>query len=196
MDKREEELYDEFGNYIGPELDQDPFPTDQPDSDLEASLRNSQQQPDQDLQSSEDGAEYIRRGQQIVLHEDKEYYPAAQTVFGAGVEALVEEEDHQPITKPIIDPPKSKFHQVFTKIAPELKYSSEYLVQVMSKPQLLRNVAIIGALHHGKTLLSDLLIESTRKTLPKITNTWEPQKYTDCRIDEISREISVKASPF
>jgi U5 small nuclear ribonucleoprotein component len=31
---------------------------------------------------------------QIVLHEDKQYYPEAQKVFGVDVEALIEEEDH------------------------------------------------------------------------------------------------------
>jgi len=31
----------------------------------------------------------------------------------------------------------------------------------MSKPQLLKNVAILGNLHSGKTVLSDLIIEST-----------------------------------
>jgi U5 small nuclear ribonucleoprotein component len=30
----------------------------------------------------------------VVLHEDKQYYPEAEKVYGAGVEAIVEEEDH------------------------------------------------------------------------------------------------------
>lgn len=38
--------------------------------------------------------EYAKRGEQIVLHEDKQYYPEAEKIFGQGVEALVEEEDH------------------------------------------------------------------------------------------------------
>lgn len=46
----------------------------------------------------------------IVLHEDKQYYPEASEVFGAGVETMVEEEDHQPITKPIIEPVDDKFN--------------------------------------------------------------------------------------
>ena len=32
-------------------------------------------------------------GQEIVLHEDKRYYPEAEAIFGKGVETLVMEED-------------------------------------------------------------------------------------------------------
>jgi U5 small nuclear ribonucleoprotein component len=31
---------------------------------------------------------------QIVLHEDKQYYPDAAEIFGEDVEAIIEEEDH------------------------------------------------------------------------------------------------------
>lgn len=37
--------------------------------------------------------DYFEYGQQIVLHEDKQYYPDAEKVFGKDVEALVMEED-------------------------------------------------------------------------------------------------------
>lgn len=37
--------------------------------------------------------DYFAHGQQIVLHEDKQYYPDAERVFGQDVEALVMEED-------------------------------------------------------------------------------------------------------
>lgn len=33
-----------------------------------------------------------------MLHEDKRYYPEAEVVYGPGVEALVMDEDAQPIT--------------------------------------------------------------------------------------------------
>ena len=140
--------------------------------------------------------EYYERGQQVVLHEEKQYYPEAQQIFGKGVEAIVEEEDHQPLTQPIIEPPKDKFHQVFRHDLPELHYSTEFLAQLMQKPQLVRSVAILGHLHHGKTLLSDLLIESTMKKLPQFKNNSIPQKYTDTRIDEINRQISIKRAPY
>jgi U5 small nuclear ribonucleoprotein component len=42
----------------------------------------------------------------VVLHEDKKYYPSAEEVFGENVEALVQEEDAQPLEVPIIAPVK------------------------------------------------------------------------------------------
>ena len=42
--------------------------------------------------------EYFEKGQEVVLHEDKQYYADAEKVYGKGVEAMVEEEDHQPLT--------------------------------------------------------------------------------------------------
>ena len=44
---------------------------------------------------------------QIVLHEDKKYYPTAEEVYGPDVETLVFEEDTQAITQPIIEPVKN-----------------------------------------------------------------------------------------
>ena len=35
--------------------------------------------------------------QQVVLHEDKKYYPTAEETFGEGTETLVMEEDAQPL---------------------------------------------------------------------------------------------------
>lgn len=45
-------------------------------------------------------------GMAVVLAEDKQYYPAASEVYGPGVEALVMEEDAQPLEVPIIAPIK------------------------------------------------------------------------------------------
>ena len=42
----------------------------------------------------------------MILHEDKKYYPDAQDVYGEDVEAIVQEEDAQPLTEPIIAPIK------------------------------------------------------------------------------------------
>jgi len=37
--------------------------------------------------------EYYKTGHQVVLHEDKRYYPEAEKIYGPGVEALVMDED-------------------------------------------------------------------------------------------------------
>ena len=147
----------------------------------------------QDEAMADDQEEYLKHGQEIVLHEDKQYYPEAAEVFGKDVEAMIEEEDHQPLTVPIIEPPKSKLHVVLTSKLPDTKYCIDYLAQLMQKPKLVRNVAIVGALHHGKTMLCDMLIESTFKNMP---NHRKATKYTDLRVDEIERQISIMAAPF
>lgn len=97
--------YDEFGNYIGPELDSD---DDDDDDDMGRDDR------DVDVAEDDDDDEYIadpdedRTGMEVVLHEDKKYYPTAEEVYGPEVETIVQEEDTQPLTEPIIKPVKAK----------------------------------------------------------------------------------------
>ena len=53
--------------------------------------------------------------------------------------------------------------------------------------ELIRNIAIIGHLHHGKTSLMDLFVRQTHKL------DWTKEKYhkfTDTRFDERDRKIS------
>ena len=38
-----------------------------------------------------------------------------------------------------------------------------FLVNMMSFPQMIRNVAVVGHLHHGKTALLDMLVFETHK---------------------------------
>lgn len=53
---------------------------------------------------------FYKQGNEIVLHEDKQYYTDAEKIYGAGVRVLVMEEDAQPLTTPIVQPPiTSKF---------------------------------------------------------------------------------------
>lgn len=62
---------------------------------------------------------------QIVLHEDKKYYPTAEEVYGEGVEALVEEEDTQPLTEPIVQPIKTKKFQLEEKDLPTTRFRKQ-----------------------------------------------------------------------
>lgn len=38
-----------------------------------------------------------------------------------------------------------------------------FLVNMMSFPKMIRNVAVVGHLHHGKTALLDMLVFETHK---------------------------------
>lgn len=58
----------------------------------------------------------------VILHEDKQYYPSAEDVYGADVETLVQEEDAQPLTEPIIAPIKVRKWTVEEKDMPETRF--------------------------------------------------------------------------
>ena len=61
----------------------------------------------------------------IHIAQDKKYYPSASEVYGPGVETLVQEEDTQPLTEPIIAPIKiNKFASTESNL-PDTVYSKE-----------------------------------------------------------------------
>lgn len=86
----DDDLYDEFGNYLGPELAHASDSNDDSDSQKsddsqgrdrsvdEAPLPKDGEQPDQNMVGDSENEEYYKHGAQIVLHEDKQYYPDAE----------------------------------------------------------------------------------------------------------------------
>lgn len=62
---------------------------------------------------------------QVVLHEDKKYYPTAEEIYGPDVEAIVQEEDNQPLTQPIIEPVKQKKFSHLVQTLPITTYNLE-----------------------------------------------------------------------
>eukprot|EP00126_Sphaerothecum_destruens_P015396 Sdes_comp9393_c0_seq1m854 len=110
-------LYDEFGNYIGPELDSEEESgeetTNLEHDELiteEATFHEESETPQNvlDFRSLVKSVDVSKAQKTIVLHEDKKYYPSALEVYGEDVETLVQEEDTQPITEPIIAPIRVK----------------------------------------------------------------------------------------
>eukprot|EP00879_Flechtneria_rotunda_P021406 GHRR01022563.1.p1 GENE.GHRR01022563.1~~GHRR01022563.1.p1 ORF type:complete len:373 (+),score=133.83 GHRR01022563.1:229-1347(+) len=133
----------------------------------------------------------------IVLAEDKKYYPTAEETFGPETETLVMEEDAQPLETPIIAPVVGKKHEKLLSAPLATRYSNEFLATLSSNPELIRNIAVVGGLHHGKTTLMDMLIEQTHN-LPSlgIRTAGKALRFTDTRIDEQARGISIKAMPM
>ncbi len=105
---------------------------------------------------------------------------------------MVLDEDAQDLAEPILKPNKPKAFSVLETAAPELTVSADFLLGLLAAPQLARNVAVVGHFHHGKTLFMDLLVG---QTLAKPFDPTKEVRYTDARVDEQDREMSVKATP-
>ena len=113
----DESLYDEFGNYIGPELNSSDEEVDEESEESEEENFNQQdlnEEVDREHDQGVNGSLVMHgtttepeTSDSIVLHEDKTYYPEASEVYG-DAEVLVMEEDAQPIETPIIEPVKMK----------------------------------------------------------------------------------------
>lgn len=187
------DLYDEFGNYVGPELDSD-------DEEEEDTLASGIQKLDGDGKEEEEDDEAMNEdadqipSNQIVLHEDKKYYATAVEIYGEDVETIVQEEDAQPLTEPIIKPVKQRKFQALEHALPETTYSKEYLADLMDCPHVMRNIAIVGHLHHGKTTFIDCLMEQTHPEFVRGEDS--DTRYTDTLFIEQQRGCSIKATPI
>lgn len=180
--------YDEFGNYIGPDLgeseeeDEEEF---NPGEEAEFGLIRRDIDDEDAMDVDND-----RNENRIILHEDKKYYPDADEVY-PGVKTVTLDEDAQELNEPIIKPIKPKNFSVLLKEPPKLKYDADFIAALMQTPTLMRNIVIIGQLHHGKTLFTDLLVQATHEV------EWDQAKetrYTDIRKDEQERQLSVKST--
>lgn len=137
----------------------------------------------------------------VVLHEDKQYYPSAQQVYGTDVETLVQEEDTQPLSEPIIAPVQEKKFAIEEAELPPVYFSREFMTDLLNFPDQTRNVAIVGHLHHGKTAFMDMLVKQTHdlsERLEKRTGRKreEQLRYTDVHFLERQRGVSIKPAPM
>ena len=209
-----DENYDEFGNYIGPDMpeindedDEEPQNTNQKvtsqdfknisseedDDDLDdekteknPNVPNITKIPDIEINPNKIITEQNKYN--VILNEEKELFPDADEVF-PDAENLVMEEDAQPITIPIIAPKKENKLDLFETSMPNLTFNFDFLGHLMTMPKLVRNIAVAGSLQHGKTSFMVMFIHYTHNN-PNIF------KYLDNREDEQKRKISLKSSPI
>ena len=138
-----------------------------------------------------------------MLHEDKKYYPEAEEVFGPDVEVTVQDEDTMNISEPIVKPEDRRMfsHTERVKASGEnaeepwfaTSFSKPFMVGLQAVPELVRNVAFIGHLHHGKTVLLDSLVQQTHEQKRDLTRN---ERFMDARYDEQERGLSIKAKPI
>uniref|UniRef100_A0A8C4HLU5 116 kDa U5 small nuclear ribonucleoprotein component n=1 Tax=Dicentrarchus labrax TaxID=13489 RepID=A0A8C4HLU5_DICLA len=184
----EADLYDEFGNYIGPELD-----SDDDEDDLDAEDRDVDEGDEDEDDEPADADEDVP-GMEVVLHEDKKYYPTAEEVYGPEVETIVQEEDTQPLTEPIIKPVKNKQFTLMEQELPATVYDMEFLADLMDGPELIRNVTLcVSLFSHGFTCFVDCLIEQTHPEIRKRDDV--DLRYTDILFTEQERGVGIKSTP-
>ncbi|RUS18498.1 hypothetical protein BC937DRAFT_88698 [Endogone sp. FLAS-F59071] len=196
----DDSLYDEFGNYLGPEIEEEEEDIEDEDQKQFQQQRRVYMDEDEEEPEEEENAGEGPSGMelmqvddipqnQVVLHEDKKYYPSAEEVYGPEVETLVQEEDTQPLSEPIIAPIKVRKFHIQEKDLP----TTRFMMDLMNFPDLMRNFAIVGHLHHGKTSFVDMLVAETHD-VP--INVDQPERYTDTHTLERERGVSIKSMPM
>ncbi|KAG0644805.1 P-loop containing nucleoside triphosphate hydrolase protein [Tuber brumale] len=193
-----DDLYDEFGNFIGEAVDSDEE-EQRVDNGADAYVNYEEEEASAAGEDAQQLMELDDEGPSnaVVLHEDKQYYPTAGQTYGAGVETLVQEEDAQPLSEPIIAPIKVKKFTVEEADLPKTHFSRDFMMDLMGFPDQARNVALVGHLHHGKTAFMDMLVVETHDLEGNTEGKkGEQLRYTDTHVVERERGVSIKSSPM
>ncbi|KAI9740983.1 MAG: hypothetical protein M1834_002694 [Cirrosporium novae-zelandiae] len=199
-----DDLYDEFGNFIG-EVDESEEEDQNVADDADAYLNvgGDDEDVEQEAETNNQQLMEIDEGPSnaVVLHEDKQYYPTAEQVYGPDVETLVQEEDAQPLSQPIIAPVEQKKFAVQEADLPQVSFSRDFMTDLMNFPEQIRNIAFAGHLHHGKTALMDMLVMQTHNLTERLEKRTgkkrdEQLRYTDIHFLERERGLSIKAAPM
>jgi U5 small nuclear ribonucleoprotein component len=217
-----EELYDEFGNYVGPELEESSDEEEESSvEEEEAAAPPGEEASDvSEGEEAEDRVTVVVRGdgdrgeaptaepvRAVVLHEDKEHYESAEQIYGEDVRTAVLDEDAMELETPIVEPVRVRSHAAEgVDVMADDKdwiYTQDYLGVMLSNEttRTRRGVALVGHMHHGKTSLVDLLLE------PTLTKPWGPRasldvsagggpRFTDTLKTEQERQMSLVSTPL
>lgn len=154
----DEEIFDEFGNVIGSKAGLEPNLEPTYTVDTTSSLAIEKPKDEEENELSNDMM-------QLVTH-NKDDAIESSDINMTGVDILVETENTQSLNQPLIAPKKSRFNsKQYIKsikrtmdISPPVIYDMEYMMNMCSIPERIRNVAIIGPTNSGKTSLVDLFV--------------------------------------
>jgi len=114
---------------------------------------------------------------------------------------MVQEEDTQSLAQPIIAPIIQNKFTIQEDDLPPVFHSRDFMTDLMNFPEQVRNVALVGHLHHGKTSLLDMLVLQTHDITARLEarkgrDRDEQLRYTDTNIVERDRGVSTKAAPM
>lgn len=117
------------------------------------------------------------------------------------METMVQEEDAQPLTQPIIAPVEQKKFTIQEADLPPVHFDRSFMTDLMNFPEQIRNIAFAGHLHHGKTALMDMLVLETHDITDRLEKKIgkkrdEQLRYTDVHMLERERGLSVKSAPM
>lgn len=180
-----DDLYDEFGNFVG----------DPNDSDAESVA--SETQPE-----NGDGTEDVNMVQDepetalVKSTNLSQRFKEAETI---AVDPAQEARD-EPVIKPVVEKKLYiEYKQTEDDGLPKVVYSREYMGQISKDlPERIRNVAFVGNLHTGKTSLIDSLVLDTHPELflsKQNQQDFKPMRYLDTHKLESARGITISATP-
>jgi U5 small nuclear ribonucleoprotein component len=101
------------------------------------------------------------------MNQKKSLFQQADDAYDSETEILIQNEDCQPLEIPLVPTVKKQNFGFVDSGVWQTKYSVNFLACLLSKPDLVRNVALVGHLHHGKTTLIDTLIHQTHNKIKK-----------------------------
>ncbi|CAK7896412.1 pre-mRNA-splicing factor Snu114p [[Candida] anglica] len=189
-----DDMYDEFGNYLGDSDDEVSDVEVEMATEIEPIIISDQSKDNGDVENDDSSIHSINGVKQgtVVKH-------TLQSTFGEGVETIISRPFDAMVDEPVIKPKIVKELKVEVsttiddKSLPEVTFSRDYLQQIShTVPDRIRNVAIVGGLHSGKTTLVDLFILHTHSSLASSVS---PLRYTDNHKLEVDRGLSIKMSP-
>ncbi len=137
----------------------------------------------------------------VVVADERPVFSTLSETFGDDVETIIATSDAKRLDEPIVEPQVEKNFMLEEEELPPTSYSKEYMWELSKIQEKVRNVALCGNIHSGKTSILDMLIQQTHSfdeaetTKPHYSTKTEAElKYTDNHVLESKKGISLKSS--
>ncbi|GEQ70885.1 hypothetical protein JCM33374_g4565 [Metschnikowia sp. JCM 33374] len=199
-----EELYDEFGNFLGDANDSDA------DSDFEASAQpgallqastgdanntDSAHSPEDDVMEEASGyPDTVLERSLSTSNSLAHSFPEVETIV---VDPTAEGSD-EPVIRPMDEKTlRLEYKNIDNSSLPHTTYCKKYLCELTNgSADRIRNVAVVGNLHTGKTSLIDKFVTETHPGIgesKKDAQQSRPLRYSDTHTLENERGLSMNA---